>query len=237
MKISFIGILTRPLKLKTLSSLIFNLFLLFLPAILLANFLGLKNLFFKILIIIAMIIINGYLFKIFQHEMETENSDTFPKWKFINDFFLGLKGIFFYLECLIILAGISIFLWFISGYFPDFRNIAAIIIILLTVYWVLFYIPIALGLYSKKFNLLEAIKLYTISEIAIGSWLNYLKAGLFMIAYIILLALIGWTCTIIFGQNYINFIIGFVSLYVITVYLPLYAKVFVQSKTNFESYF
>ena len=51
--------------------------MLFLPAILSANFLGMENIIFKIALGIAFIISNGYLWAIFQHEVDHLNGMLF----------------------------------------------------------------------------------------------------------------------------------------------------------------
>ena len=236
MQISFIGVLTKPLKLKFILILTFNLFLLFLPAILSANFLGIESIIFKIALGLAFIIANGYLWTFFQHEVEEDDND-FPKWNFINNFFIGLKGLIFSLASMILLVAVLFVLWLLIQHVPDSQNIAFIIAILWSIYWLLMFNTVTMGMFSENFNPVEALKFATIAEITTGCWLNYLVASFYMIGYILILGIIGFACIIFFGQAYINFVYGFVIIYAIIVYFSLYAKVFRQIRTEFESHF
>ena len=236
MQISFIGVLTKPLKLKIILILTFNLFLLFLPAILSANFLGMENIIFKITLGLAFIISNGYLWAIFQHEMEEDDND-FPKWNFINNFFIGLKGLIFSLACIALLAAVLFVLWLLAKNVPGLETIAVIIAIIWLIYWLLIFHAVSTGIFSENFNPIEALKFASIAEIATNCWLNYLIAGFYMIGYAFILGVIGWACTIFFGHAYSNFVYGFFIVYAIIVYFSLYAKVFRQVRTEFESHF
>jgi len=236
MQISFIGVLTKPLNLKIILILSFNLFLLFLPAILSANFLGMENIIFKIALGIAFIISNGYLWAIFQHEVEEDDND-FPKWNFINDFFIGLKGLVFSLASIALLAAVLFVLYLFVQYVPNSQNIAFIIAILWVIYWLLMFHAVSMGIFSENFNPVEAFKFPSIAEITTGCWLNYLIAGCYMIGYAFIIGMIGWACIIFFGSAYINFVYGFFIVYAIIVYFSLYAKVFRQVRTEFESHF
>jgi len=236
MQISFIGILTKPLKLKIILILTFNLFLLFLPAILSANFLGIESIIFKIALVLAFIISNGYLWAIFQHEVEEDDND-FPKWNFINDFFIGLKGLLFSLASIALLAAVLFVLWLIVQNAPDSRNIASIIAVIWLIYWLLMFHAVSMGIFSENFNPIEAFKFPSITEITTGCWLNYLIAGFYMIGYVFIIGMVGWACIIFFGQAYSTFVYGFFIIYAIIVYFSLYAKVFRQVRTEFESHF
>lgn len=236
MKISFIGVLTKPLKLKTILILIFNLILLFLPAILAANFLGMENIIFKMALGVACINSNGYLWSIFQHEVEEDDND-FPKWHFINNFFIGLKGLIFSLASIALLMLVLFVLWFILQNMPDFKNIVFMIAIIWSIYWLLMFNAVAMGMFSENFNPAEALKIVTIAEIINGCWLNYLIAAFYMIGYIFIIGMVGWACIIFFGPVYSNFVLGFFVIYAVIVYFSLYAKVFSQVRTEFESHF
>lgn len=235
MKINFIGVLTKPLNLKIILIFLLNLILLFLPAILSVQFLGMENIIFKITLAIALINFNGYLWTIFQHEMEAD-SNNFPKWHFINNFFVGLKGLVFSLACIALLVAILFALWILIEYVPDSQNISGIIAIICLIYWLLLFNPVAMGMFSENFNPVEALNVSTISDIIKGCWLNYLVAGFYMIAYILIIGVIGWTCSIFFGSAFYNFVIGFFTVYAIIVYFSLYAKVFRQIRTEFENH-
>ena len=236
MNISFIGVLTKPLKLKIILILTFNLFLLFLPAILSANFLGIESIIFKIALGLAFIISNGYLWAIFQHEVEEDDND-FPKWNFINNFFIGIKGMIFSFACIALLTAVLFVLWLIVQNVPDSRNIASIIAIIWFFYWLLMFHAVSMGIFSENFNPIEALKFPSIAEIATNCWLNYLIAAFYMIGYVFIIGMVGWACIIFFGQAYSNFVYGFFIVYAIIVYFSLYAKVFRQVRTEFESHF
>jgi len=236
MNISFIDVLTKPLKLKTILILLLNLFLLFLPAILSAKFLGIENWVFKIVFAVALIILNGYFWTIFQHELEEDNDD-FPKWHFINNFFIGLKGIVFLLASVAILALGLFFLWLLAQHVPTSENIAFIIAIVWSLYWLLMHNAVAMGIFSEKFNPVEAIKFPTIAEIITSCWLNYIIAGFYMVTYIFIISMVGWACVIFFGPASTNFVIVFFVVYAVIVYFLLYANVFSQIRTEFESHF
>lgn len=236
MKISFIKILTKPLHPKNILIFIFNLFLLFLPVILAAIFFGAENVLCKIALSIGLIISNGYMWTIFQNEVE-EDSKDFPKWHFVNDFFIGLKGLIFSLACIAILASVLFVLWLLIQYVPDSRNIALVIAAIWSIYWLLMFNVVAMGIFAENFNPVEALKISTIAEIITGCWLNYLIAGLYMVAYILIIGLIGWACIAIFGAASNNYILGFFIVYALIVYFSLYAKVFRQIRSEFESYF
>jgi len=236
MNINFIDVLTKPLKLKTVLTFLLNLFLLFLPAILSAKFLGMENWIFKISVVIGAIVLNGYLWAIFQNEIE-ENNSEFPKWNFINNFFVGLKGLIFSLTSIAILALILFILWIIVQHVPAFQNIAFVIAVIWSVYWLLMLNSVAMGIFSENFNPVEALKIPTIAEIINNCWLNYLIAGFYMVTYIFIIAMIGWACVIFFGSFYANFVMGFFIVYAVIVYFLLYSNVFNQIKTEFESHF
>jgi len=232
MNISFLKILTKPLGIKNILTLILNLFLLFLPALLSANFFGIDNLLFKITLSLALIVTNGYLWTIFQNEVEDENDDL-PKWHYVNDFFIGLRGVIFSLACIILLAAVLAALWFLVQYVPDSKNIAIIIAIIYFIYWLLMFNAIAMGIFSENFNPIEALNFSTITEVIIGCWLNYLIACFYMIAYIFIIGMACWACI---GLNFSNPVFGVFIAYAIIVYFSLYAKVFKCVRTEYESH-
>lgn len=236
MKISFIGILTKPLKLKIFFILVLNLILIFLPAVLSANFLGTENLIYKILLGVALIISNGYLWAIFQHEAE-EDDNELPKWNYINDFFIGVKGLIFFLSALTLFSIVILMLWFLDKYVPSLGNITLILAVIWLVYWLFMFNPVSMGIFSENFNPVEALKFSLIAEIINGCWLDYLISGFYMFAYTFILGMIGWACTIFFGHEHFYHVITFFAVYGTIVYFSLYAKVFRQVRTEFESHF
>lgn len=235
MKINFIGVLTKPLNFKIIFVLIFNLFLLFLPAVLAANFLGMQNFIFHIVFGLGLIIASGYLWYIFQHEME-EDSDTFPKWNFVNCFFIGLKGIIFTLACVVLLAAVLFVLWITAQHFPEHQNFAYIAAFVWFIYWFLLFYVVAMGIFSENFNPVEALNFSTIAEVVNASWIDYFIASFYMILYLCIIGLIGWGFTIFFPPQAYNYIVVGFSVYAIIVYFSLYAKVFRKVRSEFESH-
>ena len=231
MSINFIDVLVKPLKPKNLLILILSLALLFLPAILSANYLGTENLIFKIALAAALIISNGYLWSIFQNEVQ-EDSNNFPKWNFISNFFIGLKGLIFFIASAFVLAVIIFILWLILQRVPDFKNAAYIIAGICSIYWLLMFNAVAMGLFSENFNPLEALNLTTIVGITIGCWLDYLKAFLYIAAYALIIGMMYWAAISIIGTAYSTFILGFFIVYATIVYFSLYAKIFKQIRTS-----
>jgi len=236
MNISFIGVLTKPLWFKIVLKLIFNLFLLFLPAILSAHFLGMENIIFKIALSIALIILNGYLWTIFAQEVQYDDND-FPKMHFINNFFIGLKGMIFFLGSIILLAAVLFALWLIIQYVPNSRNISLIVAAIWFIYWLFIFNPVAMGLFSENFDPFEALNFSTIGDVINGSWLNYLIAILYIFGYIFIIGMTSWAFILVLGPNLSHLVLGIITLYAIFVYFLLYAKVFKHVKTEFESHF
>jgi len=235
MKISFIGVLTKPLKFKILLNLILNFTLLFLPSILITYFMGADNPLFHIITFFAVVVSSGYMWKIFQHEVEKDD-DTFPKFHLINDLFIGIKGLFFSIACLTILMMGIFIMWLVIQKFPDFDQWATIISIIWFLYWFLLFYAVAMGIFSENYNPLEGLNFSTITQVINASWLNYLIASFYMIAYLFIIGMICWACIIFLPAiKSLYFVEGF-SIYTLIVYFCLYAKVFRQVQEDFESH-
>lgn len=234
MNINFIEVLTKPLRFKDVPKFALNFFLLFLPTVLIAIFLGVENWIFKTLLSIGLIVLNGYFWLIFQHEVEGEDNKL-PEWKFIDTFFIGLKGLIFSLVYTVLFTLVLFILYMIIYYFPNLNITMLIIAGLWTIIWIFMVYAIAMGIFSEKFNPLETFNFSTMFEIVNECWTNYLFAIFYMLGYLFILGMICWACVIFFGNNN-NFIIGFFSIYAITVYLLLYAQVFKNVRSEYESH-
>lgn len=235
MQINFIGILIRPFTFKNLTMFVLKLILLFLPTILLFYFMGSANWIFWTLLSTALIISNGYLWIILQNEAELD-IDILPKWKFIDTFFIGLKGLFLSLFYSAVLFIILLMLRFIDYHLTNATNIIITIGAFVIIIWYFAIYPVAVGIFSEKYSIGEALDYFNIIQIIFACWLNYLIAFLYISAYIFIIGMITWICLILFGQWFNIFIILPFALYIIILYFLLYANVFKSIREEFESH-
>jgi hypothetical protein len=236
MKINFIKILIKPLFFKNVLISVLKLFLLFLPAILAANFIGVTGWVFKITVSAALVALNGYLWMVCQEEIEREDNTKLPETGFIDALFVGIKGLIFSLLFVsLFITGLFI-LQLLSNYLPDFKNSVFIAEAVLSAFWFFMIYPIAMGIFAQKFNSAEALDFSTIFQIIGNSWLSYLVAFIYMAVYIFILGGICWAILTITGYSFSYFTIGFFVLYAIIVYFLLYSRVFKQVRTEFEGH-
>jgi len=235
---NFLEILLKPLKYDNLILTIIKFLLLIMPFAAAAYFLGIYSWISIALLSVALIVILGYFFLIFKNELE-EKKPKYPDKSFLECFFIGLKGLLFYSIYMALLAMILYGLYNTVILFPAIYNEALFATILIVIIWLFVIYPIAVGLFSDKFNPLHAIEVLTILEIAGNSWLNYLKASIYMGLYAAIIIMISWGILFITKYSLTYPVIAGLSLlfiYLKVLYYILYANTYKKLRSEFESH-
>ena len=230
MNINFTEILTRPFKQEKLFK---NLFLLFLPAMLAAYTLGTDHWLFNVMHAIGLMTLYGYLCEVMQNEVEFDGEEQ-VNWRFLKDFFLGLKGFIFFLVNLALFVTLIFGIWLFIGNIPGFEGIMRAAIIICSLYWVFLYYSVSLGLFVQELNPVVALNIQTIVQIANSCLYDYFIAFIYMLIYTIFIGFFGWMFVSLFGSNF--FLIEMFVVYGIVVYSLLYSEVFKEIREDFENY-
>jgi hypothetical protein len=237
MNISFAGVLFRPLKKNNFFKITANLVLAFLPAMLSAYTLGTDGIIFKIMLITGLLILYGYLFTIVQEELENEDdeiNENMPDWKFVNNFFTGIKGsIFSALILALFFTGI-LTLKLIALKIPAANFLSYMIGGIGTIYCIFAFHAAAIGMFAQDFNPIVALKVSVITQIIKECWLEYTVAFIYMLLYMLIIGIIYSFFASILGHNIV--LIGAFGIYTLMVYLTLYSKIYKYVRNEFENY-
>lgn len=236
MNISFIGVLTLPLKFNNLLKLLINLLLVFLPSMLAAFSIGIEDKLFMIMHSISLIIVSGYIWSVFQLQLENDEKKL-PEWNFVNNFFTGIKGTLFFLLSLALFISMLFVFWLFLYFMPESKDIIYFLALIWFIYSALFYYPISMGLFAQDYNPRAALMFSTVFQILSGCWLYYLIALIYMVGYIFIIGVVGWSFITLFGINSIIFITELLGIYTLIVIFYFYANVFKSLRNEFENYF
>lgn len=230
MKLNFSNILIKPLKQKGLFK---NLILLFLPATLAGFSLGTDTWLFYTMNATALIALYGYLQEVMFDEIENDGESP-PDWKFLQNFFTGIKALLFFFVNLALLFAVILALWLFIGNIPGFEIVTKILAIISFIYWFFMYYVVSIGLFVNKFNPIVALNVSTVMQIANGCLYNYFTAFIYVIIYAVLLVILYWMVIFMFGNNFL--VIEMFIVYGITLHALLYSEVFKNIRDEFENY-
>lgn len=230
MSVNFSDILTKPLKFKNLY---INLVLLFLPAALAGFTMGTDNWIFYTMHSMGLITLYGYLCEFIQNEIQFDGTES-VEWKFLRNFFTGVRGVLFLLVNLSLLITLVLLIWLFIGNIPGFEDIIKIAAIGCFAYWLFVYYGVSFGIFAQEFNPAVALNISTIMQIANSSLYNYFIALIYMVIYTIIVGTLCWMAISTFGTNI--FVIEIFAAYGIAIYSLLYSEVFKQVREEFDSY-
>lgn len=230
MTLKFSSILIKPLMQKGLFK---NLILLFLPASLAGFSLGTDNWLFYTLHAVALLTIYGYLQEVMSDSIE-EDEDNPPEWKFLQNFFTGIKAVLFFTVNIALFFAVVFALWLFIGNIPGLETVSKVFAVIFFIYWFFLYYAVSMGIFAKEFNPVVALNISTVMQIANNSLYGYFTAFIYLLVYAVLIGLLYWIISSIFGNNF--FIIEIFAVYGIAVHALLYSEVFKNVREEFDNY-